>query len=87
MPPLFSISEINLAESCDKTAPKKVDRRIPPFGTHLSTSYIQANVSTCSPSHIIAAVHSYFALRHFYTLPNHTCNIRNRIAAVVLEPF
>ena len=28
-----------------------------------------------------------FALWHFYTLPNHTCNIRNGIGAVVLEPF
>lgn len=28
-----------------------------------------------------------FALWHFYTLLNHTCNIRNGIGAVVLEPF
>ena len=28
-----------------------------------------------------------FALRHFYTLLNHTCNICNRIGAVILEPF
>ena len=28
-----------------------------------------------------------FALWHFYTLLNHTCNICNGIGAVVLEPF
>ena len=28
-----------------------------------------------------------FALWNFHTLLNHSCNIRNRIAAVVLEPF
>ena len=28
-----------------------------------------------------------FALWHFYTLLNHTCNICNGIGAVILEPF